>query len=242
MLDATYSRTNYSDPTILFKEWISVAENKQPYLVALVFVVFFAGVFLLNLAFPSPQPEEQPVGEDWFAAYEQGKRTGFYSSCDATNDLIFFAYTDHTSFVDAYDHSGNFQFTLYFEDKQNGVLEIRCTEQILYVSTKAGSVFVFDRDQEVRRMTHNEAKQGGFSYFWFEEKNPNFRIDNNQAYVVDAQGNPQAVFQLAQTVKLKANFLNNGKVIMLGALFVIIYSIVKGRRRVKKKGDGLREP
>ena len=209
---------------------LRISENKQNYLVTLVFVLFFAGVVLLSLLFPSPQPEDQPIEDGWIAAYQQGKRTTSYSGCDATNDLIFFAYSEHASFVDAYDHSGNFQFTLFFEDKQNGVLDIRCTQQLLYVSTKAGSVFVFDRDQEVDRMTHGQAQQNGFSYFWFEEKNPNFRIDKAQAYVVDAQGDPQAVFQLAETVKWQASHPNAGIILMLVAVVVIIWSFVRHKR------------
>ena len=79
-------------------------------------------------------------------------------------------------------------------------------------------------------MTHGQAQQNGFSYFWFEEKNPNFRIDKAQAYVVDAQGDPQAVFQLAETVKWQASHPNAGIILMLVAVVVIIWSFVRHKR------------
>ena len=210
----------------------SVSDKKRNIIVAITFVAFFALCVLHGVVFRPQRVKTQAAEEDWFAAYQQGDRKSRYSRCDATNDLIFFAY-DH-SFVDAYDPKGEFQFTLYFENKQNGGFHIRCEEQKLYVSTKGNSVFIFERDQEVCRMNLEEARENGFSYLWFDEEKPNFRIDNGYAYLIDSQSNEETVFHLSQTIKNQVANRKIGTVIMLCAVIVLICRIAYDSNRKAK--------
>lgn len=209
-----------------------MADKKQNLIVAITFVAFFALCVLYGVVFRSERGKTPQAEEDWFAGYQLGGRQSTYSECDATNDLIFFAYG--SSFVDAYDHEGEFQFTLYFEDKQNSVFEIRCEEQKLYVSTKGHTVFVFDRDQEVDRMNLEEARENGFSYPWFDEEKTNFRIDKDYAYVIDPKTNEETVFQLPQAIKSKVNNHKIGMVIMACAVIVLICRIAYDSIRKSK--------
>lgn len=209
-----------------------MADKKQNLIVAITFVAFFALCVLHGVVFRSERGKTPQAEEDWFAGYQLGDRRSVYSKCDATNDLIFFAYG--SSFVDAYDTEGEFQFTLYFKDKQNGGFHIRCEDQKLYVSTKGHTVFIFDRDREVSRMNLEEARENGFSYVWFDEKKPNFRIDNDFAYMVDPQTNEETVFQLSQTIKSKVENHKIGLVIMVCAVIVLMCRIAyDSNRRIK---------
>jgi len=217
-----------------------MVKKHRHHMALFAFIILFTGILFSKWIFPSlyakenlPQVKDDQIEEKWFVSYRQGDRSNMFSDCDATYDLIFFAYTDHSSFVDAYDHNGNFQFALFFEDKQNGVLDIRCTEDLLYVSTKSQSVFVFDRDKEVLKMTYDEARQNGFTDAWFSEVNPNFRLDKEQAYIVDGQGKQVTFFQLAKTVIRKTRIFRFGTYIMIGLLFAIACTIVHHRT-----GDG----
>ena len=211
---------------------ISVSDKKRNLIVAITFAAFFAVCVLLGVAFPAERAKTPQVEEDWFAAYQLGGRQSAYSRCDATNDLIFFAYG--SSFVDAYDTEGEFQFTLYFKDKQNGGFVIRCEDQKLYVSTKSSTVFVFDRDQEVSRMNLEEARQNGLSWVWFDEEKPNFRIDNDYAYVTDPQTNEETVFQLSQMIKDQREKHKIGRVIMVCAVIVLMCRIAYDSIRKSK--------
>ena len=209
-----------------------MSDKKRNWIVAVTFVAFFALCVLHGVVFRSERGKTPQADEDWFAGYQLGGRQSRYSECDATNDLIFFAYD--SSFVDAYDTEGEFQFTLYFENKQNGGFAIRCEDQKLYVSTKSHTVFVFDRDQEVSRMNLEETRQNGFSWVWFDEEKPNFRIDNDYAYVTDPQTNEETVFQLSQSIKNEVNNHKIGKVIMVCAVIVLMCRIAYDSIRKSK--------
>ena len=211
---------------------ISVSDKKRNLIVAITFVAFFAVCVLFGVVLPAERAKTPQADEDWFAGYQLGGRQSRYSKCDATNDLIFFAYD--SSFVDAYDTEGEFQFTLYFENKQNGGFAIRCEDQKLYDSTKSHTVFVFDSDQEVSRMNLEETRQNGLSWVWFDEEKPNFRIDNDYAYVTDPQTNEETVFQLSQMIKDQREKHKIGRVIMVCAVIVLMCRIAYDSIRKSK--------
>lgn len=203
-----------------------------------VFLAVFIGCCLIGRMMPPSQRAEERNTELWFSTYEQGRRSGSFSSCDATTELIFFAYSEKTSLIDAYDNAGNFQFTLYFEDKPNGVLKIRCENELLYVSTKSNGIFVFDGSTEVQRMTHLEATESGYTNAWFDAIKTNLLIEDGYAYITDEFGDRQAQFKLSHTIRNGISYKILGKILMLILVSVIVVSLtLKDRRR---KGDGLR--
>ena len=83
-------------------------------------------------------------------------------------------------------------------------------------------------------MNLEEAREKGFSYVWFDEEKPNFRIDNDFAYMVDPQTNEETVFQLSQTITSKVENHKIGMVIMVCAVIVLMCRIAyDSNRRIK---------
>ena len=126
-------------------------------------IIVFCAI-IVNTIFPDRTP---PGRDTCVIGYEQGARRVPYDECDSTDAYVFYLYGNTGCMVDAYNLDGEFQFTLFFTDSQNGVMHIRCENNLLYVSTKKDSVFIFDGDQQIEKLTHQEASEQGYTWNWF---------------------------------------------------------------------------
>ena len=110
------------------------------------------------------------IPDSYTIGYQQGDRTTRYTDSDCTDEYLYFAYGGQwSSLVDVYDHSGNFLYTLFFTDRDNGRLQIGCLDGFLCVMVKSGTVFVFDGEKEVNRFTHDQAATQGLTAAWFSK-------------------------------------------------------------------------
>ena len=119
----------------------------------------------------NPKAEEEKFAaiEEAIVGYQEGG-TGNYCSYDATDSLVFFAYSDHSSCVNAYNHAGEYQFTINLSYRENGSIAIRCHENKLYVYSKYGNVFIFDGSQCIEKLDADTADQRGYTSIWFSKR------------------------------------------------------------------------
>lgn len=155
----------------------------------------------------------------WKISSQKAVRKGNYSQIDATDQLIYFAYS-RSSCVDAYNHQGEFQYAFLFPVRQNGSVQIKCVDQYLYVSDKYNNVYVFDGVEEISYMEAKQAIQNGYNYFWFEEKKP--IQENNGSFYIEKDCTGEIVRKIAlPDMKSNINWVRVG--IMGMAVLVYIY-------------------
>ena len=58
----------------------------------------------------------------------------------------------------------------------------------LFVSDKKNVVYIFNGNGKVERIDYDQAKLGGYDYFWFEGKKTNQIVDESYYYEMDAAG------------------------------------------------------
>lgn len=121
-------------------------------LALLIVVVLLGSIYALYTAYTRKGPlsfhEQKKLmasasqEHGWAISKIQGSRSSFYDPCDATDEYIYFAYTDD-SCVDVYSISGEFQHSIYFPDSQNGGILLLCDNEKAYITDKNGNMYVF---------------------------------------------------------------------------------------------------
>ena len=117
------------------------------------------------------------INENYAISYEKGKRYESIVDYDATDNYVFFAYSEKTSVVDAYNMNGDYAFSIIFGFREKGSISIRCEGNFLYVFTKYGNVFIFENDYCVKAIEANSASEQGYGWKWFENKQREIRLN-----------------------------------------------------------------
>lgn len=134
-----------------------------------------------------------------FVIYHIGDRQR--SSCfDATDSLVFFAYSEQHACVDAYTHDGVYQFTISLTYRDRGSVSIRCHDNLLYVQSKYGNVFIFDGDQLIDKITSENAKERGFTLSWFQERSIPIKIILNKIFRYSESGDIVSTISLPNDI------------------------------------------
>lgn len=131
--------------------------------------------------------DQANIGNTYVISHQQAIRKGKYSQVDATDEHLFFSYSK-SNCVDVFNHQGDFQYAIILPDCQNGTVQIRCVGNSLFVSDKKNVVYIFNETGKVERMDYDQAKLGGYDYFWFEGKTTNQIVDDSYYYEMDAAG------------------------------------------------------
>lgn len=143
---------------------------------------------------------EQRNGDWVIETTQEAKKSMRYFSCAVTDVYVFFGYGDN-GIIDAYDHKGNFTFSLrYTGSTKNRYMSIRAKENLLYVSSHSGTLYVFNGQQLEKTMSYDEAEQNGYDISWFNEGIA--RADKEYVYYLDEQGE---WVQLMETPKEVSN-------------------------------------
>lgn len=123
-------------------------------------------LFLLTMirSYPdaSDNPDQEMIrGENWSISGQRGERRELIHQCEGTSALIYFSYA-HTACIDAYDHSGQYRFTISVPDAEKGILTIDCGEDLLYAKAATGDVFIFRGTELIESMDRQTAKARGY--------------------------------------------------------------------------------
>lgn len=138
---------------------------------------------------------EWQQNEDKIPAVSPGKYVVFcnemsntmkISKIDATEQYICYLYPG-LDVVAIYDWAGVYQFSLAFFRANNGVMQIRCEDDLLYISDRETYEYVFHGDKLLCKYeptdTTNTHPMG-----WFNQKTePSFVVEKNMLY--SASGN-----------------------------------------------------
>lgn len=116
------------------------------------------------------EPTSDDLNENYAISYAKSKRFESIVDYDATNNYVFFAYSEKTAVVDAYSMNGDYAFSIIFGFREKGSISIRCESNYLYVFTKYGNVFVFENDHCVKAINASSASEQGYGWKWFENK------------------------------------------------------------------------
>lgn len=114
---------------------------------------------------------------------------GNYSSYDATDSLVFFAYTEQAASVDAYNHRGEYQFTISLAFRERGSIDIRCEDNLLYIDSKYGNVFIFDGSVCIEKLSPDAALSKGYTSTWFQNQTYPIKIGLSTMRRYDEFGN-----------------------------------------------------
>lgn len=154
---------------------------------------------------------------------------GSVSSYDATDSLVYFAYSEQTACVDAYNYAGEYQFSIHFYNREKGSISIRCDNNILYVCSKYGNVFVFDGNQLIRKMTSQEGEDAGFTDSWFRTRSVQIQRKFSKIYRYDSSGNTISVISVPS--KILENIAQRYIIVFFGVAVVGIPYFIKRKKR-----------
>lgn len=97
----------------------------------------------------------------WVRSDIPGSRSDYFGWYDATDEFIYFAYTDDNC-VDVYDLTGTFQYTLYLPDSPNGAPMVYCQDGKTYIDCKGSTAFIFEGSNCIQKLTDGkEMEQNG---------------------------------------------------------------------------------
>ena len=173
--------------------------------------------------------------DTWVICYQQGVRNSDFYQYDATDNFIFFSYSEY-SCVDVYNMDGIFQFTLIFPNKQNGGVNVRCIGNNVYISTKDSEVYVFDGTQEIAHLSRDEAVSNGYDSSWFRNKDGCMAVDSEWISIFDTNGTiiiriqtPTIIKQTIPPVGLE--LLIKPFVVIVSVLFLAIANLFRKKNR-----------
>ncbi len=134
-------------------------------LLGIIYVLYTAHIRKGPLSFQEQKKLMASASQEhgWAISKIQGSRSSFYDPYDATDEYIYFAYTDD-SCVDVYSISGEFQHTIYFPDSQNGGILLSCDNEKAYIADKKGNMYVFVGENCVEKIDDPA--------FWIQERDP----------------------------------------------------------------------
>ena len=201
------------------------------WVVAAVLIILVNGILSGNSK-QEATAEDAYTAEGYRISYTGADRTGVLSDYDATEQYIFFSYSEKLSVVDAYDQSGQYAFSIHVEEKNNGVVYIRCVDNLLYILSKNDNVFVFDGDTLVRYYPAKDADALGYDFYWFYEASSNVVLRGFRLMRLDAEGNIGGQVTVPNSVI--RNYYRKYSV-FAGMLFVTIICLC--RLFIKRRGS-----
>ena len=123
----------------------------------------------------SDNPNQQPIfGEGWSITGKRGIRNSKVTKIEGTEELIYITYSGKP-YIDVYDLTGAFQYTIQLPDSQNGAVSIDCRDGILIADAKGRNadghdVFLFRGEELVGSMDHDQAREQGFVPIWNDQE------------------------------------------------------------------------
>lgn len=158
-------------------------------LIILLFLTLLSGQLCFQVS-ATKQFDNEPTDmiERFFVSYELGTQRPSVVDYDATNEYVFFAYSENIAVVDAYNMSGEFAFSILFTFREKGSISVRCENNLLYVSTKLGNVFIFDHDQLIDVIESSSVTEKGYGWKWFEGKKRNVSLIGINMYKLNQEG------------------------------------------------------
>ena len=123
----------------------------------------------------SDNPNQQTIlGEGWSITGERGIRNSKVTKIEGTEELIYITYSGKP-YIDVYDLTGAFRYTIQLPDSQNGAVSIDCRDGILIADAKGRNadghdVFLFRGEELVGSMDHDQAREQGFVPIWNDQE------------------------------------------------------------------------
>lgn len=171
-------------------------------------VLFFCLLWSISDAYSSSKinstesisQEEFVHTEKASVMYNIGQR-GKCSNFDATDSLVFFSYSEQNACVDAFTYDGTYQFTISLAYRDRGSVAIRCINNLLYISSKYGNVFIYDGTQLVEQLTQEQAQEQGLTLSWFQKRTVPIRLSFFKIYRYSDNGEVISKITLPATVR-----------------------------------------
>lgn len=161
------------------------------FLVLLLLIPWAIGLFVSmaleniennNTSLTATSEKEQIANIENAVVLTNAEQKGNYSCFDASDSLVFFAYSEQAAQVDAYNYAGEYQFSISLAYRDRGSVEIRCHENLLYINSKYGNVFVFNDDQLIERLSEEEASKAGYTIAWCNQRSVPIKIRFTKIY------------------------------------------------------------
>ena len=139
----------------------------------------------------SDNPDQEPIyGDGWGITGVRGARSSMITHINGTDELIYFTYNGKP-YIDAYDLSGEYQYTIQLPDARNGAVSIDCRDGILIADSKDNGIYLFQGTELLERMDYDEARQRGLIPVW-GSTDSEYRL--TRTHVVRADG--EELFEL----------------------------------------------
>ena len=113
-------------------------------------VVCFICIILGN-AFIVKSADNQNDG--FKISYSLDDNLGYITKMDATDKLLLLV--SDNFHIYAYDFSGAFRFCIYFPYHQNGLTQMRCFNNLIYIKSVEDTIYIFDEDQMINIIQNN---------------------------------------------------------------------------------------
>lgn len=138
--------------------------------------VILAGITVLSPGLDgSDNPNQQTiVGDGWGISGERGDRNSGVGRIKGTDELIYITYSQEP-YIDVYDLTGAFQYSIRLPDSQNGIVLMDCRDGLLIAEAKGTNssghdIFVFRDTELVESMDHSEATKRGLAPSFYDEE------------------------------------------------------------------------
>ena len=162
----------------------------------IVFVTFVLFVVLCVLITYNGNPQNKDLNnalsddsisqnDDFTISHKQIKQKGSMSDFDATNENIYFSYSEKGSVVDVFDNQGNYLYSITFADQEKGNLLVRCKNGKLFVRQKNGCVKVFSDIALTDSFSKEVATKNGMDYQWFTQAPESIKLKGIKFYRID---------------------------------------------------------
>lgn len=196
-------------------------------------------LLVMNFVLPSVSAGTEPVVpvhksvEAYYITEGPYTRRSSVYDYDATDQYVYLAYPDDAA-VDVYDLNGHYQFSITFEHRERGDLLLQCVDNLLYVRSKYGNVFVFDGRELVEQMDSDYASNSIYTYWWFAEKTHSLSLKGFSLYKTDSSGVIQQKIQLPFEILLQIHTVN------IPLCVIILLSVIYLLQRIQQKPRRLR--
>ena len=167
-------------------------KNRKVFALFLILVVFLSIKQSIDRSTPMPATWTLSNGHIGPVAFSQ---------CDATDEYLYFSYSNSRTSVDVYDLDANYLYTLCFPDRNNGAVYIRSDQNKMYIKLRNDYVFVFQGKEELSFMTEEEADSKGYTNDWFQAADSRLVVDDSRLYLMDEQGQLIAELEKPKSVK-----------------------------------------
>lgn len=186
----------------------------------------FLLVFALTSSRGCPDASDNPeqeliVGDGWTITGQRGARGETFYQCEGTDELVYFGYF-FSDVVDAYDLSGEYQYTIHLPDAQNGGLLINCQDDLLIAAAANGDVFVFRGTELLEKLDHKTARERGYRASSVDRDS---RYAITRTHVVSADG--EELFELPPEIRENLTwdmFLTEPQRKITEVLFLVLFS------------------